>query len=192
VDAPVIDTQLMTCDEFEDILALPENRERTLELIDGIIVEKATPTDEHSLVNMILLGELYNSSRERGLGLPGPERRFRAPGDPYNTRVPDLSLILDVNIPIVTKGAIAHPPDLIAEVKSPDDSIEGMRARAKWYIDNGVRLVWLVFPRQRIVEVYRPGQDIEILTIEDVLDGYDVLPGFTLAVAKLFPQTRAG
>jgi Uma2 family endonuclease len=192
VDAPVIETQLITCDEFEDILALPENRERTLELIDGIIVEKAMPTDEHSIINSILNYHLFGHSQTHGLGLPGAERRFRAPGDPYNTRVPNPSLILDVNIPIVTKGAIAHPPDLIAEVKSTDDSIEGMRARAKWYVDNGVRLVWLVFPRQRIVEVYGPGQDIEILTIEDALDGYDVLPGFTLAVAKLFPQTRAG
>jgi Uma2 family endonuclease len=65
-----------------------------------------------------------------------------------------------------------------------------MREKAQFYVLRGVRLTWLIFPRQQIVEVYRPEQSIEMLTVRDSLDGYDILPGFSLAVAELFPEKR--
>ncbi|RMF82539.1 MAG: Uma2 family endonuclease, partial [Chloroflexi bacterium] len=70
--------------------------------------------------------------------------------------------------------------------KSPDDSITGLREKAQYYLRNGARMVWLVFPKQRIVEIYRPEHDVEILTADDTLDGGDVLPGFSLAVRDIF------
>lgn len=183
-------TETVSIEEFEAFLAESPERERRYELINGEIVEKTMPTDEHSLLNGVFLGELYIYSRTHGIGLPGPEHRFRFPGN--NSRLPDIALIIDPDVPIVTRGASTHPPDVIVEVKSPDDSNDAMRERAKFYIANGVRLVWLVFPRARIVEVYRPGVSSEILTVDDTLEGFDVLPGFALAVAKLFMNKRSG
>jgi Uma2 family endonuclease len=55
-----------------------------------------------------------------------------------------------------------------------------------------VKLVVLLFPRPRIVEVYRPGIPSEMLTVEDTLEGFDVLPGFSLPVAKLLVTKRSG
>jgi Uma2 family endonuclease len=184
--------KMYSVDEFEVFIAQPDNRDRNFELIDGVIVEKAMPTDEHSLIVGVALGELYIYAKHRGLGLPGPEHRFRVPGDNKNTRVPDLSMIIDPDVPITLQGATQRAPDVIVEVKSPDDTYKGMRERAQYYTDNGVRLVILAFPRQKIVEVYRPGVDLEILTMDDTLQGYDVLPGFTLPVAKLFITKRSG
>lgn len=186
------ETRLYTVDEFETYTALPENRDRNLELIAGMIVEKAMPTDEHSLIAGVFLGELYIYAREHGVGLPGPEHRFRVPGDEKNVRVPDIAMIIDPDVPITTKGATPRVPDFIAEIKSPDDSYDDLRERARYYIANGVRLVVLLFPRPRIVEVYRPGIPSEMLTVEDTLDGFDVLPGFSLPVAKLFVTKRSG
>ncbi len=185
-------TQTMTVEAFEQFLSLPENRERHFELIDGVIVEKAMPTDEHSMITGIIIIYTGNYTLERGLRPPGPERRFVFPNDTQDSRQPDISLILDPAVPIVTQGPMHVIPDFIVEVKSPDDTYEDMREKARFYVERGVRLVWLVFPRTRIVEVYRPGVPSEMLGIDDVLDGYDVLPGFSLPVARLFVTPRGG
>ena len=185
-------TKTYTLEEFEDFIRKPENRDQYFELIHGAIVEKAMPTDEHSLIVNWLLFSLTGYSVIHGLRPPGPERRFKFPNDIQNARQPDVSQILDPNVPLVIQGPMEIIPDLIAEVMSPDDSIDEMREKAKFYIASGVRLVWLVFPRQKIVEVYRPEQPSEMLTAADMLEGYDVLPGFSLPIADLFATTRSG
>jgi Uma2 family endonuclease len=185
-------TKLHSPDEFERFIAQPGNRDRHFELIEGEIVEKAMPTEEHSVIAGVFLGEFYIYARERGLGLPGPEARFRVTGDKRNTRQPDVSMVLDPDAPITDKGASAQVPDVIVEIKSPDESIDALRDKAKYYIENGARLVILTFPKQKIIEVCRPDQPTEMLTVEDTLEGYDVLPGFALPVAKLFIRKRGG
>lgn len=181
-----------TVDEFEALSALPENRDRNLELIDGIVVEKSMPTDEHSIISVIFSGEFYIYAKAHGIGLPGSEYRFRVPNDARNSRQPDVSMIIDPNIPLKIKGVAERVPDVIVEVKSPDDTYDEMRDKAKFYIANGARLVLLAFPREKIVEVYRPGVPSDMLTIEDTIDGGDVLPGFSLPVANLFIKKRSG
>jgi Uma2 family endonuclease len=54
------------------------------------------------------------------------------------------------------------------------------------YQDNGVHLGWLINPKGRTVEIYRLGQDAEILPSPNSLDGEDVLPGFTLNLSKIW------
>jgi Uma2 family endonuclease len=185
-------TRIYTVDEFEQFLTLPENRDRNFELIDGSIVEKAMPTEEHGLTVSLWAYFLTGYALEKSIGLPTTEHRFRVPGNETNTRQPGLSMILETESPITTKGATQRAPDVIVEVKSPDDRIQDMRERAAWYLANGVKLVFLHFPRQQFVEAYRPGHDIEIISINDTINGYDVLPGFSLPAAKVFPQTRGG
>jgi Uma2 family endonuclease len=85
----------------------------------------------------------------------------------------------------VKKGSVPEMPDLAVEVKSPDDSLKLLRDKAHYYLANGTRLVWLVIPEKRLVEVYTP-DDEQILTEEDTLSGEDVLPGFTLPVRDIF------
>ncbi len=87
---------------------------------------------------------------------------------------------------MVTKGAVPRFPDLAVEVKSPGDSYRQMREKAAYYLANGTKLVWLVYPEKRLVEVYRADGDIQILTGDDTLDGGDVLPGFSMTVSDIF------
>lgn len=49
-------------------------------------------------------------------------------------------------------------------------------------------MVWLVYPEAKEVEVYRPGQPVQIISAAGTLDGGEVLPGFTLAVKDIFPE----
>ncbi len=58
--------------------------------------------------------------------------------------------------------------------------------KAHYYLANGAQVVWLVFPNKRYVEVYQPDSEMEVLLGDDLLDGGDVLPGFTMPVADVF------
>ena len=185
-------TKTYNTDAFEAFIAQPENLDRYFELINEEIVEKSMPTEEHALIAGLWIYFLNSYALEHGVGIAGPEARFKVKGDKRNTRQPDVSMILDPDAPITTKGASTRVPDVIVEVMSPDDNIDELREKAKYYIANSTRLVILTFPRQKIVEVYRPNAPTEMLTAEDTLEGYDVLPGFSLPIASLFIKKRGG
>jgi Uma2 family endonuclease len=64
----------------------------------------------------------------------------------------------------------------------------GMTAKVRLYLSFGTRLVWIVWPRYKRVDIWRLGDETpKSLGIADTLDGEDVVPGFTYAVARLFP-----
>jgi Uma2 family endonuclease len=54
------------------------------------------------------------------------------------------------------------------------------------YIDNGVRLGWLIDSTTKQVEIYRQGQNVEVLESPATLSGEDVLPGFVLDLGKVW------
>ncbi len=184
VDKQVQEKQI-TVAEFEQFIALPENIERHFELIDGEIVEKPMPTQKHGRIIFVFNGELYIYFAKNPIGFGEVEVRYRIPEDIYNSRQPDLAVVLDRETPAVERGAVLRMPDLIVEVKSPDESYTGLRKKAAYYLASGVRMVILVYPEKLLVEIYEPDQDVQILRETDVIDGGTVLPGFTLAVSKL-------
>jgi len=71
-------------------------------------------------------------------------------------------------------------PDFVLELMSPSDSLETLQAKMQEYIDNQVKLGWLIDSKNRRVEIYRQGQAVEILQSPETLSGEDVLPGFVL------------
>ncbi|ABA23985.1 Protein of unknown function DUF820 [Trichormus variabilis ATCC 29413] len=77
-------------------------------------------------------------------------------------------------------------PDFVLELRSKNDSIEKLRAKLREYIDNGARLGWLIDRKNRQVEVYRPGQGVEILNHPVNLSGENVLPGFVLDLTEVW------
>ncbi len=60
-----------------------------------------------------------------------------------------------------------------------------MSEKAAFYLENGAKMVWLIYPRQRIVEVLTAA-DRQLLTENDTIEGGDLLPGFSVAVRDLF------
>ena len=71
-------------------------------------------------------------------------------------------------------------PDFVIELRSDTDSLTTTQSKMEEYIDNGVRLGWLLNPQDQQVEVYRQGQDKEVLSSPASLPGEEVLPGFVL------------
>ncbi|XQQ07145.1 MAG: Uma2 family endonuclease [Leptolyngbya sp. IPPAS B-1204] len=79
-------------------------------------------------------------------------------------------------------------PDFVIELRSESDELEVLRAKMREYIDNGVLLGWLINPQDRQVEIYRPGQPVEVLDAPVSLSGEDLLPGFVLDLSRIFEQ----
>jgi Uma2 family endonuclease len=77
-------------------------------------------------------------------------------------------------------------PDFVVELLSPSDSLTETQKKMKEYRDNGARLGWLINRKSRQVEIYRPGQDVEVLESPASLSGEDVLPGFVLNLEPIW------
>ncbi|BAZ81559.1 MAG: Uma2 family endonuclease [Sphaerospermopsis sp.] len=74
-------------------------------------------------------------------------------------------------------------PDFVLELMSPTDSLQETQKKMQEYMENGVKLGWLINPKTRQVEIYRLGKPVEILTAPLELSGEDILPGFILNMA---------
>ncbi|MBD2413307.1 hypothetical protein FACHB389_04100 [Nostoc calcicola FACHB-389] len=77
-------------------------------------------------------------------------------------------------------------PDFTLELMSPSDTLRETQEKMQEYIDNGVKLGWLINPKMRQVEIYRFGKPVEILTSSQQLSGEDVLPGFILNLSIIW------
>jgi Uma2 family endonuclease len=81
-------------------------------------------------------------------------------------------------------------PDFVLELVSPSDNPTTVRAKMQEYLQSGLRLGWLINPADRQVEVYRPDQTPEVLSVPATLSGEAVLPGFVLNVSWLWRNER--
>ncbi|MDX1995055.1 MAG: Uma2 family endonuclease [bacterium] len=185
----VVQRKLYTYDEFEQIARLPENQQRRLELINGEIIE-VVPLLEHGFDAGVIHGKVFIYLERNPIGRVVFEVDFKSPDDDDNAFRPDVAYISNERLAGVDPKKPAHfLPDLAVEVKSPSNYYtgkEGLREKAAYYLAHGTRLVWLVDPEKQQVEVYMLGQPPVIYTLEDTLEGGDVLPGFTLPVRSIF------
>ncbi len=181
----VVQTPPVTTTEFEQLLMLPGNSERRLELVRGKIVEKV-PTELHAFIAHFIHGFLFMFLREHPIGRALIEARYQLPHDKDNSVNPDISFVAGTERPIVTVGPLAFMPDLAIEIQSPGQSDKFMAEKAKYYLANGSRMVWLVYSTKRLIEVLTP-TDRHLLTEHNMLDGREALPGFTLRVGEVFP-----
>ncbi|NBD15316.1 MAG: Uma2 family endonuclease [Cyanobacteria bacterium] len=77
-------------------------------------------------------------------------------------------------------------PDFVLELRSKTDSLAEIQAKLKGYIENGVRLGWLINPLEKQVEIYRPGKVTEVLDDPQQVSGEEVLPEFTLDLSLVW------
>jgi Uma2 family endonuclease len=112
---------------------------------------------------------------------------FRLPNGAI--RSPDVAWVeqsrWDALTPAERRGYAPLCPDFVLELASETDDIADLRDKLQEYLANGSRLGWLIDPKTRQVEIYRPQQPVEILQAPDVLSGESVLPGFSVCTAVL-------
>ena len=77
-------------------------------------------------------------------------------------------------------------PDFVIELRSKSDSLKSLQDKMKEYMDNGTKLGWLINRRDKQVEIYRQGKEVEILDHPQTLSGEDVLVGFELDLDSIW------
>jgi Uma2 family endonuclease len=77
-------------------------------------------------------------------------------------------------------------PDFVIELRSESDGLEPLQQKMQEYLDNGLRLGWLVNPQERQVEIYRVGQSKQVVQNPQQVDGEDILPGFVFDLSILW------
>jgi Uma2 family endonuclease len=174
----------------KDVLRFLEAANKRLyELVDGVLVEKVMGVLESSLAcDLIKLLGLFLDAHPLGF-LLGPDGALRLL--PKLVRIPDISFISWDRLPKRVRPTTPIPdlaPDLAVEVLSPGNTRREMARKVRDYFISGARLVWLVDPRQRSVQVYTAPDRLTVLTEDQALDGGNVLPGLILPLQQVFAQ----
>jgi Uma2 family endonuclease len=76
-------------------------------------------------------------------------------------------------------------PDFVIELRSDSDRLKPLQEKMQEYLENGLRLGWLINPQDGKVEIYRQGQSVETITLPTVLSGEEILPGFELEIPSI-------
>lgn len=155
---------------------------RPFELIDGRMVFKM-PDDKHSDTQSLLCTHLGIYFLKQPLGRVRTEFEHRLwPDNPYEGRLPDLSVILNESLKRDERYA-TRAPDLAIEIVSSDDRWTKLYEKAELYLAKGSRVVWIVDPyRQGVMIITANGQRWE----NERLTCPELLPGLSLNMADIF------
>ena len=179
----------VTQEQFEALAAVnPDLRlERTS---PGELIVSPPTGWETGERNWSLSGELYlwwRNSGEPGKAFDS-STGFILPNGA--TRAPDASWISEERWQKLTpeqKTKFAQIcPDFVVELRSDSDRLKPLEDKMKEYIENGTQLGWLLDPKSRRVEIYRPDSDVEVLENPTELSGEEVLPGFVLELRRIW------
>ncbi|QSV53540.1 MAG: Uma2 family endonuclease [Dolichospermum sp. UKL201] len=177
-----------TDDKFVEMVAA--NRDLRLELSSQGELSIMSPTGgETGDRNLELGGQVWFWNRQNGLGKAfDSSTGFKLPNGA--TRSPDVSWIKmerwNALTPEQRKRFLPLCPDFVIELVSESDDLADTQAKMREYIANGLRLGWLINPKNKQVEIYRPNQEIEVLQSPANLSGENVLPGFILDLQPIF------
>jgi Uma2 family endonuclease len=180
-----VEPTLMTA---EDLWRLPDDGMRH-ELVRGELRTMAPTGAEHGDYCGALITSLRVHAHTRRLGrvLAG-DVGFRLTTNPDTVRCPDAAFIRRERWLAAGRvtGLWIGAPDLAAEVVSPNDLYTEVEDKVAQWLEFGTRMVLVVNPRRRTVAVHRPDRPPRILTLDDAIDGEDVVPGWTLPLRELF------
>ena len=180
-----IKTELLTA---EDLLRLDSEGVRG-ELIRGVLHETMPAGQLHGWIVVKMTASLMNFIMPEKLGrLIGSDAGIWLERDPDTVREPDIAFTLAERLPPggPVDGYAEVVPDLVVEVVSPNDRPGEVAEKTAMWLSFGVRLVWLVRPDSRTIEVHRSSGEVVTLGEGDALDGFDVLPGFSCDLAAVF------
>ena len=184
---PAIATKTWTDEAF---MALPDDGHH-YEIINGELIDMGNSGALHGYVCSLALAALAGYILPRKLGvILDSSTAFKMKNG--NKRSPDIAFFAKERlqgIAVLPSGYLEGAPDLAVEVLSPGNTVEEIEDKLTEYFENGSRLVWVIHPTQHYVLVYRSAQEPDrLLKGKDSLDGEEVIPGFTLAIADLFQK----
>jgi Uma2 family endonuclease len=174
----------LTDQQFFELCQLNQDLkfERTAE---GELIIMPPTGGETGCRNVSLAAQLWNWNERTGLGVVfDSSTGFHLPNGA--DRSPDVAWVAidhwNALSPQQKQGFPPIAPDFVIELRSPTDSLTTLQNKMVEYLENGVRLGWLINPQDWQVEVYQLGSERAVLTAPQQLSGEEVLPGFSLSL----------
>lgn len=169
------------------------------ELIDGERMLVVPPVALHVLILKVIYTALLKYEQTTGVGFAFSEAPFVLADVPdwvKGSRIPDASFYQAerwqaylASTPDWSGKPFVLVPDLCVEIISTNDNYQDVDAKVDAYLSDGVKLIWVVNPRNQSVAVYTAGSDqFTRLTLGTTLTGGDLLPGFALSLRDIFPE----
>lgn len=139
----------------------------------------------HTFVDVFLL------THNLGWALPQESGIAIWPGR-NRVRKPDLTYVRSSRLPggRPSEGWLTVVPDLVAEVVSPKDRGEELEQKLAEYRESGIPLIWVIYPATRTAHVLGANRQRRELGQDGVLEGEDILPGFSVPLADIFPEAE--
>lgn len=140
--------------------------------------------------NSSLTAQLWNWSDRTDLGIVfDSSTGFTLPNGAVKS--PDVSRVSNERWEALTQTQQQEEfsplaPDFVVELRSSSVWLDKLQAKMQEYIDNDVRLGWLIDAKTKQVEIYRPGTDVEVVQSPATVSGEDVLLGFELNLNKIW------
>ena len=173
----------------EDLYALPDD-DRRYELVEGRLVVSEPPGWAHGTIAAHVVVALSLFVRAHRLGMVAVESGHVLARRPDTVRGPDVSFVRTERLP---GRDVAHryyegAPDLAIEILSPDDRATEVARKVAGYLRAGTQAVWVLDPESRTLVVHTPDGLARLHGPGDTVEGGAALPGFSAAVASLFPD----
>jgi Uma2 family endonuclease len=181
-------TLKLTAEQFNELARF--NQDLRLELTaKGDLIIMPPTGGETGERNFEISGQLWQWNRENRLGKAfDSSTGFRLPNGA--TRSPDVSWIKQDRWEALTSEQrnkfLPLCPDFLVELVSESDEREDTRKKMREYIENGLQLGWLIAPKTKTVEIYRPQTNVECLDNPKTLSGDRTLPGFLLNLENIW------
>ncbi|HEY9726926.1 MAG TPA: Uma2 family endonuclease [Chroococcales cyanobacterium] len=175
-------------EQFEQLAAV--NQDLRLELTaEGELIIMPPTGGETGNRNFEMYIDFGIWNRQAGLGKAfDSSTGFRLPKG--GTRSPDVSWVRMERWEALTqeqrKKFLPLCPDFVIELVSESDDLDDARQKMQEYLENGLRLGWLIIPKAQQVEIYHQTREVEVLQSPISLSGEDVLPGFVLDLQQIF------
>lgn len=158
------------------------------ELVKGELILMSPTGHPHDYYEGNFFAALHTFVRPEKLGrvLVGEVGIYTA-RNPDTVRGADVVFISNERMAQVQSASYLDvAPELVVEILSPDDRWSEIQDKLAEYFNIGVQMVWVANPKQQQVHVYRSLTEMEIVNVDEVLTGGDLLSGFSVSVAELF------
>jgi Uma2 family endonuclease len=176
-------TGQITWQAFEQ---LPDGDGWHREMVQGELIVLPPPKSKHSRIAR-RISRALTPFEDNGIAEVHIEAGYKLSDDPPTWIEPDVSVIR-IERCRATHGDdyFAGSPELAVEVVSPSESARDLNRKIDALLAGGSLAVWAIYPEEKEVRVFVPGGSSYVRRIGESLSLPELLPGWELAVEKLF------